>query len=237
MQADYNKCDTTCESWQPPFPIVIPTLRHNDFETMLTYFMHPDFNFQNVDPNNSVYAAQLNNRCANRASFFPIVGPMEPRYCLLALDHPSKNMHAHPNRPDIGNEPLVCPTCKGERRIMWGWRREELCHGVCTACKDLVVENHPVGYDGCVCESNHFGQQVVYTWNVNNGTAFKNNMCHDHDFQHFVNICQDANRELWWPRTHGRGPQRKRDTGGHGWNRPKGKRVGARGVLRTRTTP
>ncbi|GAB7329402.1 hypothetical protein MBLNU13_g01194t1 [Cladosporium sp. NU13] len=163
-QADYDKCDTTCQSWQSPFPLVIPPLRHNDFETMFTYFMHPDPNFQNVYPNNPVYAAQLNNR-------------------------------------------------------------------------DWVVANHAAGYDGCICERNHFGQQLLYPWNVNNGTVLIDNMCHEHDFQHFVNICQDANRELWWRRTRGRVSQRKRNTGGHGWTRPKGKRVGARGVLRPVTTP
>lgn len=233
-QVDYNHCDTTCQSWQPPFPAPVPP--HNDFETMLTYFMHPHPNFQNVHHNNPVYAAQLNNRCTNRASYTPFVGPMEPSYCLLPHDHPINHMHAHPNRPNISNEPLVCPTCKGFRRVMWEWRKEKLWHGVCSACRDWVVANHDAGYDGCVCERNHFGQ-VFYPWNINNGTALIENMCHDHDFAYFVNICLDANRELWWRRTHEGVPQRKRNTGGHGWTRPKGKRVGARGVLRPRMAP
>ena len=236
-QADHNRCDTTCQSWQPPFPVVIPPLRHNDFETMFTYFLHPDANFQNVNPNNPVYAAQLNNQCGNRASYTTMVGPMEPSYCLLPHNHPINHMHAHPNRTNISNEPLVCPPCKGERRTMWDWRKEKLWHGVCTACRDWVVENHAAGYDGCVCERNHFGPQLLYPWNVNNGTALIDNMCHDHDFQYFVNICLDANRELWWRRTREGVPQRKRNTGGHGWTRPKGKRIGARGVLRERPTP
>lgn len=116
-QADYNRCGTTCQSWQPPFPV--PGPRHDEFETRLTYFMHPHVNFQNVNQNNPIYAAQLNNQCANRASYNTMAGPMEHNYCLLPHDHPSNNMHAHPNRPDISNEPLVWSTYKGERWTMW----------------------------------------------------------------------------------------------------------------------
>jgi hypothetical protein len=231
-QADYNNCRLDCQSWQPPFPS--PTAPHNDFETMVTYFLHPHPNFQNVHHNNPVYSAQLNNWCANRASYTTPDGPMKPSYCLLPHDHPIDNMHAHPNRPDASNEPLVCGPCKGARQVMWSWRMEKLWHGVCAACRDWVVANHEAGYDGCSCMDNHF-EQIFHVWPVNNGEALIDHMCHEHDFQYFVNICLDANRELWWRRTQGRLPRRKR--GGHGWTRPKGKRVGARGVLTGRTAP
>jgi hypothetical protein len=230
-QADYNHCDTTCQSWQPPFA---PAPPHNDFETMFTYFLHTHANFQNVHHSNPVHSAQLNNQCANRASYTTPLGPMEPSYCLLPHDHPINNMHAHPNRPHDSNEPLVCGPCKGARRVMWDWRMEKLWHGVCAACRDWVVKNHELGYDGCACLDNHF-EQRLHTWPLNNGEALIDHMCHDHDFQYFVNICLDANRELWWRRTQGRVPRRR--TGGHGWTRPKGKRIGARGVLRERPTP
>lgn len=114
---------------------------------------------------------------------------------------------------------------------MWDWRMEKLWHGVCRACRDWVVKNHEDGYNGCECEQRHFGRRF-HTWPLNSGEALIDHMCHEHDFQYFVNICLDANRELWWRRTQGRISRKKRNTGGHGWTRPKGKRVGARGVLR-----
>ena len=231
-QADYNNCDTTCQSYQPLF-INAP---HNDFETMFTHFMHPHANFQNVHHDNPVYAAQLNNICVIRATHLPPTGPTEPSYCLLPHNHPCGNMHTHPNQPDASNEPLVCGTCKANRAMMWNWRMEKLWHGVCAACRDWVVANHEAGYDGCECHENHFGQRS-HTWPINSGGALIDHMCHEHDFQYFVNICLDANRELWWRGKHGRVPRRKRKAGGHGWTRPKGKRVGARGVLKERLTP
>jgi hypothetical protein len=119
---------------------------------------------------------------------------------------------------------------------MWDWRKEQLWHGVCAACRDWVVENHDDNYDGCVCLENHLGRRN-HTWPVNSGGRLIDHMCHEHDFQYWVDICQDANAELQWRMRHERVPWRKRNTGGHGWTRPKGKRVGARGVLRERTTP
>lgn len=153
-RVDYNHCDTICQSWQPRFTAA----SHNDFETVFTYFMHPHLNFQNFHPNNAVYTAQLNNWCTNRARYTTPTLPMEPSYCLLPHDHPSNDMHMHPNHPNSSNEPLVCGTCKGARRVMWDWRMEKLWHGVCRACRDWVVKNHEDGYNGCDCEERHFGR-------------------------------------------------------------------------------
>lgn len=144
-------------------------------------------------------------------------------------------MHAHPNQPHDSHEPLVCLACKANRGMMWDWKMEKLGHGVCAACRDHVVATQRIS-DGCTCVVDHFGQ-AKYTWPVHNSDRVSEHMCHEHDFQHFVDISRDANTELWWRMTHERVPNRKRNTGGHGWTRPKGKRVGARGVLRERTTP
>jgi hypothetical protein len=110
--ADYNACDTTCQSYQPP-PFAAP---HNDFETLFTYFMHPHLNLQNGNPTNNLYLAQVGIACTARASYtHAVTGQMEPSYCLLPHNHPINNMHAHPNRLRISNEPLVCLACKANR--------------------------------------------------------------------------------------------------------------------------
>lgn len=230
---DYNPCITTCQSWQPPF-IAAP---HNDFETTFTYFMHPHLNFINVNTTNAIYAAQVNGRCINRANFANNSngGQQEPSYCMLPHNHPH-NTHVHPNRPLPSNEPLVCTTCKEERRDMWNWRMEKLWHGVCAACRDYVVKNHDPGYNGCTCAINHIGVQF-HPRRVNNGEEVLDHMCHEHDLHYFVQICGAANNELWWRRTNERVPRTKRKSGGHGWTRPKGRRVGAHGVLKGPLTP
>jgi hypothetical protein len=228
---DYANCINMCKSTQPDF-IVAPI---PDFVTWIPdYYMHPDGRFANWTPATNLYAGAVNNPCRKRA--VQVVNttagstPREPSRCLLPHDVPYNGMH--PN-PVLGRSVLVCTDCKNHRYAMFKWRQDQLWLGVCAACRDYVLKAYDPPYDGCICIEREFGRLNHQDAN-NNGEEIIKHLCHEHDFAYFVNHLFQINRELLWRCSNER---KKRKTGGYGWTRRKGKRVGAHGLLNSSMTP